>query len=330
MSVDIVVVGSCNTDLISYVTRLPKLGETISGESFQMGCGGKGANQCIAASRLGASVAMVAKIGEDIFGDKFIDTFKRNKVTTEHIHRSSDSCTGMASITVDTEGNNCIVIVEGANGELSVGEVEGVEGVIAKAKVLVCQLEVRQEVTLAALKLANKYNVFTILNPAPVPACGLDEQLIKYADIFCPNETEAQLITKLPFTTPDDAILGIPHLVKLGAAVTIVTLGDQGCVYCVGKGSEVKLMPAVKVKAVDTTGAGDAFVGSLAYCISRRGLKGCSGLDGGGSLDVDMVEKMLKVASEVASMCVQAKGSQVSYPSIQSLPTSLLSQIKSL
>ncbi|XP_048452489.1 ribokinase isoform X5 [Rhincodon typus] len=186
---DVVVVGSCMTDLVSFTPRLPKAGETIHGHKFFIGFGGKGANQCIQAARLGAKAAMVSKVGKDSFGDNYIENFKSNGVSTEYVGQTDEASTGVAPITVNDEGQNAIIIVAGANLLLNSEDLEKASEVIRCAKVVVCQLEIRAAVTLEALKIAHKSGVKTIFNPAPAVA-DLDPEFYKESDVFCCNETE--------------------------------------------------------------------------------------------------------------------------------------------
>ncbi|XP_076815816.1 ribokinase-like isoform X4 [Clavelina lepadiformis] len=188
--VEIAVVGSCNMDLITYTSRLPHIGETMHGHKFVKGYGGKGANQCVAAAKLGAYTAMIGKVGEDNDGDSFIKNFNTFGVNTDHVLRTKSSATGVASISVIDGGGNAIIIAAGANLDLSLQDVNNASNIISKANVLLCQLEVHPLTTLHALKLAKLHNVKTILNPAPAPDNGLDIEFYTNSDIICPNEAE--------------------------------------------------------------------------------------------------------------------------------------------
>ncbi|XP_048452486.1 ribokinase isoform X2 [Rhincodon typus] len=261
---DVVVVGSCMTDLVSFTPRLPKAGETIHGHKFFIGFGGKGANQCIQAARLGAKAAMVSKVGKDSFGDNYIENFKSNGVSTEYVGQTDEASTGVAPITVNDEGQNAIIIVAGANLLLNSEDLEKASEVIRCAKVVVCQLEIRAAVTLEALKIAHKSGVKTIFNPAPAVA-DLDPEFYKESDVFCCNETEAEILTGIGVCNVEDAGRAGSMLLEKGCGSVIITLGAAGSVLMSQDKQTPRYIPAKKVKAVDTTGAGDSFLGALAF-----------------------------------------------------------------
>ena len=306
---DVVVVGSCMTDLVSYASRLPKVGETLHGDRFSIGFGGKGANQCVVAARLGAKTAMVARVGDDSFGHNYITNFKDNNVNIDHVGVTPGTSTGVAQITVDKEGNNAIVITSGANLLLSESDLSKAESIIKSAKVLVCQLEIQPQSTLAAMKLANTYGVTTIFNPAPATQ-NLDAELYTACDIFCPNETETELLIGKPVLSVKDAEDATLTLLAKGCKSVVITLGENGCVYA-SKDQPCIHIPTPKVKPVDSTGAGDAFVGALAFYLSSDSLK-----------HLDYKEK-LRRSCEIASISVQAPGTQTSYPWGKDLPQEL-------
>jgi len=180
------VVGACNIDLISYVPRLPVLGETLHGTRLHMGFGGKGANQAVMAAKLGAHVTMISKLGRDVFGDNTLQNFQRFGIATQHVHFTDQAFSGVAPIAVEPEGGNSIIIVTGANDLLTVDEIQAARADIAAADVLVCQLEIPLELNLAALRLARAEGVRTIFNPAPAQS-ELPDELYRLTDIFCPN-----------------------------------------------------------------------------------------------------------------------------------------------
>ncbi|KAM4770682.1 ribokinase isoform 2-T2 [Rhinophrynus dorsalis] len=247
---EVIVVGSCMTDLVSITPRLPKAGETIHGSKFFIGFGGKGANQCIQAARLGAQTTMVCKVGKDSFGDNYIHNFQKNNVFTDFVGQTSDAATGAASIIVNAE-------------------------------------------------------VKTIFNPAPaVP--DLDPQFFTYSDIFCCNESEAELLTGVPVNSPQDAGTAGAVLLERGCKLVIVTLGGEGCVILSKEAVTPKHIPTNKVKAVDTTGAGDSFVGALAFYMAHYPHL--------------CIEDMVKRSSYIASVSVQTAGTQTSYPHRNDLP----------
>ncbi|XP_022088584.1 ribokinase-like [Acanthaster planci] len=306
-ALDVVVVGSCNTDLISYVCRLPKPGETIHGSKFTIGFGGKGANQCVMAAKMGAKTAMVAKVGDDTFGHETIKNFRNCSVLTDFIAITQEAATGAAPIAVDDEGQNSIIIVSGANLLLTPYDAEKALSAIKATKVLLCQLEVNPETTLAAMKVAQEKGITTVLNPAPAIA-DLHPDFYKFCDIICPNETEAELLTGLQVTSVEEAKDAAKILLERGCKKVIITLGGQGSLLALPD-SEPAHVPARAVKAVDTTGAGDCYVGALAYYLAVKPHLS--------------LEEMSQKASYVASISVQSPGTQTSYPTRKDLPTDL-------
>ncbi|XP_007665247.3 ribokinase [Ornithorhynchus anatinus] len=264
----VVVVGSCMTDLVSLTARLPKPGETIHGHKFFIGFGGKGANQCVQAARLGAETSMVCKVGKDSFGNDYLENFKQNGISTEFAHQTKDASTGTASILVNNEGQNVIVIVAGANLLLDFQDLKKAADVISKAKVMVCQLEIAPATSLEALKMARASGVKTLFNPAPAIA-DLDPQFYTLSDVFCCNETETEILTGLQVGSPTDAGKAGSVLLERGCRVVIITMGAEGCVLVSGEDPVPKHIPTEKViKPVDTTGAGDSFVGALAFYLA--------------------------------------------------------------
>ncbi|XP_063080032.1 ribokinase [Engraulis encrasicolus] len=303
---DVMVVGSCMTDLVSQTPRLPKIGETIHGHRFFIGFGGKGANQCVQAARLGAKTAMVCKVGKDVFGDNYIQNFKNNGIATDFVEQTSEAATGAASIIVTDTGENAIVIVPGANLLLGDGELERAEGALSRAKVLICQLEISADTSLKALRAAHKHRVKTIFNPAPA-ASDLSPDFYKYSDILCCNETEAEILTGKAVSNIEDAGRAGVELLARGCGSVIVTLGSQGCVVLSSQDSSPTHIPTTKVTAVDTTGAGDSFIGALAFYLAFQP-----------SLTL---EEMCRQANVVASLSVQKEGTQTSFPSKKDFPT---------
>lgn len=267
---EVIVVGSCNMDLIAYAPRLPLVGETLHGNKFKMGFGGKGANQCVAASKLSASTAMVAKVGFDDYGHSFIKQFRKCNVLTDHVTQTDEACTGVAPITVGDDGNNSIVIVSGANMLLSASDVDAAKSMFKTAKVLVCQLEISRSTTLYALKEAKEAGVLTIFNPAPAPTEPLEDEFYAYSDVFCPNETEASILTGIEVQDIESAKSAAAVLVGKGCKCLVITLGKLGCVLAEhGKDPHHIPVPDSNVNVVDTTGAGDAFIGSLAFYYAK-------------------------------------------------------------
>ncbi|XP_053700807.1 ribokinase isoform X1 [Synchiropus splendidus] len=305
---EVVVVGSCMTDLVSQVPRLPKAGETIHGHKFFIGYGGKGANQCIQSARLGARTSMVGKVGKDFFGDSYIQNFKGNGVHTDFVGQTSEAATGAASIVVNDAGENAIVIVAGANMLLSREELQEALPSIVQAKVLVCQLEISTNTSLQALRMAKENKVKTIFNPAPaIP--DLDPEFYRVSDVFCCNESEAELLTGSSVATVEEASRAAQELLSRGCGAVVVTLGAQGCVVVTAPECSATHVPTAEVKAVDTTGAGDSFIGALAFYMAHY--------------PAMPLEESARRASQVAGISVQTMGTQSSFPFRRDLPAEL-------
>jgi ribokinase len=290
----ICVVGSSMIDLISKVPRLPKLGETMVGHSFHMGYGGKGANQAVMAAKLGAQVTMVNKVGRDVFGEGTLKNYQEQGIDTTHVMFDDSRFSGVAPIFVDENAQNFVVIVPGANSGLSPADVQSVRQVILDSDILICQLEIPMETTLEAFRVAKSGNVRTILNPAP--AAPIPDELLQLADIFAPNETETELLTDMPVGTLGEAEAAARKLLSRGTRTVILTLGERGALLV--DQDTVENVPAVKVDAVDPTGAGDAFVGSLAVYLGE-------GLP---------MQDAIRRANAVAALSVTRIGTQVSFP----------------
>ncbi|XP_045163460.2 ribokinase-like [Mercenaria mercenaria] len=305
--VEVTVVGSCNTDLISYVPRFPAPGETLQGTKFSMGFGGKGANQCVMSAKLGAKTAMISKVGKDTFGDGHIKNFKEFGICTDYVYTTTEASTGAAPICVNESGQNSIVIIPGANLLLDEADLATAEKIISKSKVMLCQLEINPKITMEALKIGRRHGVQTVLNPAP--AIPLNKEFFTYTDILCPNESEAELLIGSPVKTVEDAKGAAKKLHDLGCCDVIVTLGEIGCVVLEGKTTDVIHLPAPKVEALDTTGAGDSFIGSLAFYLATRP-------------ELGLVESARR-AIKIASVSVQHAGTQTSYPTRSQLPADL-------
>ncbi|MEI7903983.1 MAG: ribokinase [Candidatus Firestonebacteria bacterium] len=292
----IVVVGSSNMDLIVGTERLPVAGQTVLGGAFRMSPGGKGANQAVAAGKLGGRVYLVAKIGKDVFGENSLENFKKTGVKADFVSRDPILPSGVALICVDDTGKNIIVVAPGANGALSIADVRKAKGVIAKAACVVLQLEIPLKVVEFSVRLAHKLKIPVILNPAP--ARKLSAGLLKLVDIINPNETEAELITGVKLRNKDDYRKAAGILKKRGVKTVIITLGAKG-VY-VSSAEYAGFLPAFKVKPVDTVGAGDAFTGGLAYALSNnRGLR-----------------EAVIFGNAVAAVSVTRKGAQASMPKL--------------
>jgi ribokinase len=291
----IAVVGSAMIDLTAYATVIPAPGQTLEGDLFTTGFGGKGANQAVIAAHCGAEVHFVGKLGRDLFGDSIAENFKKLGIDSEYVERS-DTPNGVAHIWVDANGENRIIIIPGANHEIeSKKAIEAIES-IAGLAVVVAQCEIKQEVTLAAFSAAKKRGCVTILNPAPYQP--LSEELLAVTDWIIPNETEFnELLGQDP--TSDEVLKKFRP-----GKNSIVTLGSEGAVLITSDGN-LSRVSAPTVNAVDTTGAGDAFVGVFAF-----------GLASGKN-----PEDAMKLGIKVASMSVTRKGAQSSYPSQAEIET---------
>lgn len=299
----ICVVGASNIDLISYAPRLPKLGETLHGSRFQMGFGGKGANQAVMAARLGATVTMITKVGNDLFGQDYLNHYEGLGFDTRYVFKTAEAATGVAPIWVEeTSGNNAIIVTAGANDLLSPADIAAAQEAIASAQIVLCQWECALETTLAALRLAQSAGVTTIFNPAPARA-NLPAEAYGLSDIFCPNESETELLTGRPVDTLAQAEAAAHILLDRGARKVILTLGERGSLLVTAE--RTLHVPTMAVQAVDTTGAGDAFCGSLAYFLAAG----------------QSIERAMAHANHVAATSVQKAGTQSSFPERASLPS---------
>lgn len=301
----ICVVGASNLDLISYVPRLPRLGETLHGTRFHMGYGGKGANQAVMAAKLGGQVTIVTKLGQDIFGENTLKNFQACGVDTRYVFFTDQAFSGVAPIAVDSEGHNAIIIVTGANDLLSVEDIETARPAIESAHILVCQLEIPLEITLAALRVARAAGVTTIFNPAPARP-SLPDELYRLSDIFCPNESETELLTGQPVGNLDEATRAARVLLERGAGTVILTLGERGSLLVTPE--TCVHVPATPVRALDTTGAGDAFIGSLAYFLAAG----------------KSISDAMRRANYIAAISVQSSGTQTSFPNAAELPAEIM------
>ena len=265
---EVVVVGSTVVDLVGTTTALPKRGETVFGTTFAQNFGGKGSNQAVQVSRLGVRVSHVGQVGHDALGESYMAQLEKEGVDTAFMRRSDNGkATGIALINVEAStGANTIVVVPGANEDLTVDDAAAAAAV-RRSKVLVTQNEVPRATTLKALQLAREVgNTVSIFNPAPVSADLAD--LVGTCDICVPNETELAALTSLPTATNGDVEVAAQRLLALGCRVVIATLGDKGA-YVVAAGQPGAFFAAETVTAVDSTGAGDSFIGTLAACLAR-------------------------------------------------------------
>lgn len=264
----IAVVGSNMVDLVTYMDRMPVLGETLEAPLFEMGCGGKGANQAFAAARLGADVMMVTKVGDDIFGDNTIFNLKQAGIDTKHVGVIKGKSSGVAPIFVDKNGENSILIVKGANADLLPQDVDNAAEDLKQCGLILMQMEVPVETVYHTIAFAAQNGIETILNPAPA-AADLDPERIRQVSFLVPNETELALLSNMPTSTDEETISAARSLIAKGIRTVIVTLGGRGARLVTA--DEVVNIAPVKVTPKDTTGAGDAFIGSFARFYAEHG-----------------------------------------------------------
>lgn len=291
----ILVIGSSNTDMTIKSDNLPLPGQTILGGRFVMGPGGKGANQAVAAKRLGGNVEFICKVGHDIFGKNAADGYKKEGIDISHILYSTEP-SGVALILVDKTGENVISVAPGANGGLSVEDIESIANVIKEADYLILQLEIPTDAVIRAAKIAHEAGVYVILNPAP--ACKLPNELFQYISLITPNQTETELMTGVKLINEQSFITAVENFNRMGVKDVIITLGSKGSLVCYDGKNE--FVPAIKVDAVDATAAGDTFCGAVCVALSQgKNLK-----------------EAAVFATKAASLTVQKMGAQDSIPSI--------------
>ncbi|MGW3015508.1 ribokinase [Streptomyces longwoodensis] len=284
---DIVVLGSTNMDLVAYVEKAPRRGETVTGREFRTVPGGKGANQAVAAAHAGGTVSLIGAVGDDAFGGRLRSTLEHSGVSTDHL-RTVEGPSGTAHIVVDDGGGNAIVVVPGANGTVD-RLAPGDEGLIASADALLLQLEIPLAAVVAGARTARAHGVRTILTPAP--AQPLPPDLFDATDLLVPNEHEATTLTGR--TDPLQAAVALLEVVP----EVVVTLGESGVLYA-ARGQEPVSVPAPRVTAVDSTGAGDTFAGALAVALGEE----------------RPVREALAWAAAAASLSVQRPGASASMP----------------
>ena len=290
----ILVIGSSNTDMTVKSPSLPKPGQTVIGGDFIMGPGGKGANQAVAAKRLGGNVSFVCKVGRDIFGDNAIATYAREGLDTSEVLRS-DKPSGVALILVDGNGENCISVASGANGDITPADIESKAGLIREAGILLLQLEMPAESVLKAARIAHDAGVYVILNPAP--ACNLPFEIFSCVDLMTPNQTESEFFTGIHVNDEESAARAAEGLRSMGVKDIIMTMGSKGSMGFTSDGGEF-FTPARKVNAVDTTAAGDTFCGALAVALSEG----------------KTLREAAAFATSASALTVQKRGAQESLP----------------
>lgn len=294
MNKRIFVIGSSNTDMVIKAKKLPSPGETIMGGEFMMNAGGKGANQAVAATKLGADVIFVSKIGDDIFGKQAFEGFKKVGLNTDFVFTDSQNPSGVALILVDSYGENSISVASGANGTLQISDVQQAIDKVESGDIVLLQLEIPLEtVTKTIIQCAEK-GAIVILNPAP--AHKLDDSIFKYLSIITPNETEAEILTGIKVVDLDAAKQAANIFHQKGVSEVIITLGSKGAFF--SNSAKQLLIPSVKVKSIDSTAAGDVFNGALCVAISEG----------------QTTEDAIAFASKAAAISVTRMGAQASAP----------------
>ncbi len=287
------VIGSSNTDMTVKTVKLPKPGETVLGGESLMGAGGKGANQAVAACRLGTDVTFFCKVGQDLFGNQAIAHYETEGLDASLIKRS-DKPSGIALITVDESGENCIVVAPGANNDITPADIDAIADDIKKSSILLMQLEIPVPAVLRAAQIAYEAGVYTVLNPAP--ACQLPDEIFRYIKLLVPNRTETATLTGVDPHDEESLHKAVGMLKSKGVEDVVVTLGSEGS--AIFKDGEVTVVPAKKVKAEDTTAAGDTFCAGI-----------CVGLSEGKTL-----AEAVEFATAAAAITVTRMGAQSSIP----------------
>jgi len=290
----IIVVGSSNTDMVIKAEKFPLPGETLLGGEFFLFPGGKGANQAVAAARLGGKVIFVARVGNDIFGEQALQQFTAEGIVTDYIVKDSDRPSGVALITVDNKGENTIVVAQGSNGALSSDDVQKAEREFEKSDIVLTQLETPLQTILHVAKLVGKFRKRLILNPAP--GMKLPDDLFPSLYLITPNESETEVLTGISVKDNASIKQAAEKLKEKGVANVIITLGSEGAYLYTDAGG--KHIPTRKVKAVDTTAAGDVFNGALAVALS----------------EMKSLEEAVDFANHAAAISVTKMGAQASAP----------------
>lgn len=295
----ILVIGSSNMDLVIQADHFPRPGETLIGGNFSMISGGKGANQAVAAARLGGKVALVAQVGDDLFGQANLDNYQREGIDIANVERHPDVPTGVALISVDKSGENTIIVASGANAGMGIDNLERASILFAWADVVLLQLEIPLEVVTEAARMAKAQGKKVILNPAPARA--LPAELLENVDIITPNETEAEFLTGISVLDISSAALAAARFNASGIQTVIITLGENGAFL--DDGNTQAIIPTQRVKAVDTTAAGDTFNGALAVALGRG----------------ESINTAVSFALKAATLSVQRLGAQSSIPYLSEL-----------
>ena len=290
----IVIVGSANTDMVISADHFPLPGETLMGTNFMTNFGGKGANQAVTAARMGGQTVFIGKVGNDNFGTSIISNLESEGINVSHLYTTQKTSTGVALITTIPSGENSIIVNAGANGQLTADDVRDSEEVIAEAGTVLMQLETPVAALTEAAKLGKKHGAFTVLNPAP--ASPLSHELLENIDLLIPNETEASSISGVEIKDESTAMEAISAIQGMGVKNVIITVGSKGAIAKVD--GKMIMVPAFKVKAIDTTAAGDTFCGALCVALSE-------GKD---------IEAAIRFGNKASSVSVTRKGAQLSIP----------------
>ena len=293
---DISVLGIFVADISFSGSKIPAVGETILGNKYNVGPGGKGCNQAVAIARLGAKVNFISKIGKDSYGKLALETLKKNNINTESVIQDETLQTGVAGILVDkNSGKNAINVIVGAPSTLKINEINKHINIIKSSKIFLTQLEIPKDVTLHCLKTAKENGCLTILNPAP--ASEITKEFYSNIDYFTPNETEAEFYTGIKITNEKEAKIAAEKILEMGIKKVVITLGEKGLFYSDGK-EEIYLKADENIKAIDTTGAGDAFNGGLAFALSQK----------------KPIEECLKIANRVGGLSTLKLGAGNAMP----------------
>ena len=293
----ILIIGSSNTDMVAKTTHLPVPGETVLGGDFIMAPGGKGANQAVAAARLGGDITFIAKLGNDIFGKQAVNQYKQENIDTKYIVTDPAHPSGIALITVDANGENCIVVASGANAHLKPDDIRPAEKELGNSSCILMQLEIPLETVQYVTRKAVEKNIPVILNPAP--AQPLPDHLLQHIHILTPNQKEAEMLTGIPIIDKPSAEAAAYALAAKGVKTIIITLGKSGALIL--DQGRIEWVPAPEVTAVDTTAAGDVFCGSLAVALSEK----------------KPIKDSVSFACAAAALSVTKLGAQTSAPTRQ-------------
>ena len=292
----IVVIGSSNTDMVIRTKNLPRPGETVLGGTFFMNAGGKGANQAVACARLGGAVTFVCKTGNDVFGHQAYQLFDDEGIDPSYVFSDPKNPSGVALILVDDNAENSIAVASGSNSNLVTADIDNSLDAIENSEIVLMQLEIPIKTIEYAAQIAKSRGKMVILNPAPAPTEPLPLSILKNIDLITPNETEAELISGIPVVDETSAIAAAKRMAELGVKKIIITMGSKGAMLY--EDGEAELIPSIRVKAVDTTAAGDCFNGALTIALSEgRSLK-----------------EAVLFANRAAAISVTRPGAQVSMP----------------